>query len=130
MKNIFLDRKMSRECRHCEEAKPTKQSILACARNDDRRRGRIALNLTTRRPGESRDPYSLNHQFEEDAGAIYSPSPRRSVVMGPGFRRDDIECLAIGARHSQVVMAGIAVRRTASLPFTYDPAIHDLPLDR
>ncbi|MBB5051435.1 hypothetical protein HNQ36_001389 [Afipia massiliensis] len=52
----------------------------------------IGWKTSPRRPRESGDPYSLNYQFEGDIGAIFSPPPRRSVVIGPGLRRDD-ECV-------------------------------------
>ena len=49
------------------------------------------MRFLSGRPGAGRDPYSLSHRLKDDAGATFSPSPRRSVVMGPGLRRDDIE---------------------------------------
>jgi hypothetical protein len=45
-------------------------------------------DLTLGRPGERRDPYSLSVQIEKEAFNHLS-RVSKSVVMGPGVRRDD-----------------------------------------
>jgi len=53
------------------------------------REGADACNTFHRRPREGGDPYSLNHRWGGNVGAAFSLSSPHSVVMGPGFRRDD-----------------------------------------
>ncbi len=69
-----------------------------------------ATVVSPRRPRESGYPYSLNYRVEGDAGAIFSPSPRRSVVMGPRFRGDDIECLAMIGRRKRLRRCSVILR--------------------
>ncbi len=58
--------------------------------------------IHNRRPGEGRDPLPQGCLVEED----YSPNVAQQlpfVVMGPGLRRDDIECAALLVSHTSAL---------------------------
>ncbi|RTL80540.1 MAG: hypothetical protein EKK35_06645 [Bradyrhizobiaceae bacterium] len=92
-------------CRHCEErrdeaiqsfAATSEDGLLRCARNDERERLGLPRNFSASSP-RRRGPM-LPELCEGDAGATFSPSPRRAVVMGPRFRGDDIGCVIASNR--------------------------------
>ena len=93
----------------------------------------VLRDLSSGRPGEGRDPYSLNFRLKGDAGAIVSLLSQCSVVMGPRLRGEDIVsvarvCILSNSRFNfQTAMWEIRTRRCSRA--SRGLSLHDVPLD-